>query len=230
MPDRRRHTTVRASALLAVVIAVAGCRALPPGGGGSGEPLESAASASGAVPVAVDAEAPEACGFPPGTPLEYAGRSTTAELDVQEVVGDPMSDDPADIYITRDAFDQGALHGRLVCAIFVNDPWFAEVTVHPADGGRLSLAPMPSISPSPLPSGSVVINTHCGLGFVRIEHEGRLWRFDVEEYPYNPPDGWSEIEVVQLRAGPNGPIVVGPDGSEWQLIPAEPDSSPRVCF
>ncbi len=31
-----------------------------------------------------------------------------------------MSDDLADIYITRDKFDQGDLHGRLVCAIFVD--------------------------------------------------------------------------------------------------------------
>jgi hypothetical protein len=81
-------------------------------------------------------EAPAACGFPPGTALSYAGRSTTAALDVQEIVGDPMSDDPADIYITRDALDQGEHHGRLVCAIFVGDPGFVEITVHPEDGGR----------------------------------------------------------------------------------------------
>ena len=42
-------------------------------------------------------------------------------------------DDPADIYITRDAFDQGEHHGRLVCAVFVNDPGFVEITVHPED-------------------------------------------------------------------------------------------------
>ena len=51
---------------------------------------------------------------------------------------DPMSDDPADIYVTRDTFNQGELHGRLVCAIFVNDPGFVEVTVHPEDWGRFT--------------------------------------------------------------------------------------------
>lgn len=176
------------------------------------------------------AEAPEACGFSEGAALSYAGRSTTTALDVQEVVGDPMSNKLADIYITRDAFDQGAMHGRLVCAIFVHDPSFVEVTVHPADGGRFSPASEPSMSPSPLPSGSIEIVTHCGLGFVRIEFEGQLWQFDVEEQP-NPPDGWGfNTTVVQLRPGPDGPIVVGPDGSEWQLIPAQPDSSARVCL
>jgi hypothetical protein len=70
-------------------------------------------------------------------------------LDVQEVVGDPMSNDPADIYITRDKFDQGNLHGRLVCAIFVNQPDFVEITVHPADGGRFSEKPQVSAPPEP---------------------------------------------------------------------------------
>jgi hypothetical protein len=96
-------------------------------------------------------EAPEACGFPDGTALSYAGRSTTAALDVQEVVGDPMSDDPADIYITRDKMDQGELRGRLVCAIFV-DSAFVEITVHPEDGGRYSAAPVPT---APEPSGGI---------------------------------------------------------------------------
>jgi hypothetical protein len=77
--------------------------------------------------------APEACGFPPGTALEFAGRATTAGPGVQEVRGDPMSNDPADIYVTRDAFDQGELRGRLVCAIYVNPPGFVEITVHPDD-------------------------------------------------------------------------------------------------
>jgi hypothetical protein len=91
---------------------------------------------SGCTTLSSGQEAPESCGFADGTALSYAGRSTTAALGVQEVVGDPMSNDPADIYITRDKFDQGELHGRLVCAIFVNQPGFVEITVHPADGGR----------------------------------------------------------------------------------------------
>jgi len=103
--------------------------------------------------LAIDAEAPPECGFPPGTPLEYAGRATTAELDVQEAIGDPMSDDPADIYITRDKFPQGEHLGRLVCAIFVNDPGFVEITVHPEDGGRfVPPTPAPSVTP---PAGGI---------------------------------------------------------------------------
>lgn len=198
--------------LLIAMLGIAGC-------GSAGAPTSPPASPS----------APAACGFPADTTLSYAGRSTTAALDVQEVVGDPMSQQLADIYITRDAFDQGAHHGRLVCAIFVDEPSFVEVTVHPADGGRFSASPVPSVSPSPLPSGSIEIVTHCGLDFVRIEFEGQLWRFDVEEQA-NPPKGWGGITVVQLRPGPHGPIVVGPDGSEWQLVRTQPDASPGGCM
>jgi hypothetical protein len=89
---------------------------------------------------------------------------------------------------------------------------------------------MPSTSPSPLPSGSIEIITHCGLDFVRIEYQGRLWRFDASHDP-NPPEGWpSEFAVVQVRPGPSGPIIVGPYGSEWELIPAEPQASPGICL
>ncbi|MDQ3149181.1 MAG: hypothetical protein M3Q38_04560, partial [Chloroflexota bacterium] len=160
----------------------------------------------------------------------YAGRSTTAALNVEEVVGDPLSDDPADIYITRDKFDQGDLHGRLVCTTYVDQGGFIEITVHPADGGRFSgEEAMPLANPNPLPSGMIEIVTHCGLGFVRIEHDGQLWRFDVGEQP-NPPEGWgANTTVVELVPSPSGPIVIGPDGSEWPLIPAEPDASPGFC-
>lgn len=102
-------------------------------------------------------EAPEACGFPPGTPLSYAGRSTTAELDVQEVVGDPLSFEPADIYITSEKQEQAnGRRGRLVCAIFVSSD-FVEVTMHPEDGGRFSPTPESSVfdvtcAPSPTPA------------------------------------------------------------------------------
>ena len=208
--------------LLVGILTIGGCRvAGDPGHAGSPELSR----------VEVGAEAPAACGFPEGTALSFAGRSTTADLDVQEVVGDPMSNALADIYITRDAFDQGELHGRLVCAVFVDDPGFVEVTVHPADGGRVT-EPLPTspVSPSPLPSGLIEIITHCGLDFVRIEYEGQLWRFDVED-DGNPPEGWGfNTTVVELRAGRKGPIVTGPDGSEWQLIPADPGDAPGACM
>lgn len=81
--------------------------------------------------------APDDCGFPPGAALEFSGRSTYAELRVGDAKGaasDPMSDEPADFYITRDSYNQGSLHGRLVCAIFVDEnAGFIEITVHPDD-------------------------------------------------------------------------------------------------
>jgi hypothetical protein len=92
-------------------------------------------------------EAPAECGFLPGAALEFAGRSTYAALGVGDAAGassDPMSDDPADIYITRDTYNQGQLHGRLVCAIFVGaNQWFVEITVHPQDWGRFTPVPEP---------------------------------------------------------------------------------------
>ena len=177
-----------------------------------------------------DVLGPDACGFAEGAVLEYAVRATTAGLDVQEVVGDPMSDDLADIYVTRDKFDQGEHHGRLVCAIFVDQPDFVEITVHPEDGGRfVEPEPTPIVTPTPLPPGFIEITTHCGLDFPRIEFEGELWKFDVEDSG-SPPEGWGfNSTVVQIKPGPNGPIVIGPDGSEWQLIPARPTDAPRVC-
>ena len=134
-------------------------------------------------------EAPESCGFPDGTGLSYAGRSTTAALNVQEVVGDPLSDDPADIYITRDKFDQGDLHGRLVCAIFVDQPGFVEITVHPADGGRFSVEPESSATAPPDGvSRNDAVDVACGL----------------------LPDGES-WEVRGVEAGP-----IGRDISMWE--------------
>jgi hypothetical protein len=174
-------------------------------------------------------EAADDC-FPPGTALSFSGRTTTAALDVQEVVGDPMSHQLADIFITRDAFDQGALHGRLVCAIYV-ETGFVEVTVHPADGGRVLGVPLgPSIPPTPLPSGQLEIVTHCGLDFVRIEWEGDIWRFDADDQP-NPPPGWGfNTTIVEIEPGPSGPIVTGPDGSRWELIRADPADAPGMCL
>ena len=94
-----------------------------------------------------------------------------------------MSDDPADIYITRDKFDQGTLRGRLVCAIFVNDPGFVEITVHPADGGRILETPEPSFAPEP--SG----------GISRDEAE------DAARDVVPKADGW---DVIAADAGPIG--------------------------
>ena len=160
---------IRRIALLASVVALAGCARLLPG---EGRPVESGGTA--APGVAVEGEAPLECGFPSGTVLSYAGRSTTAELDVQEAVGDPMSDDPADIYITRDEFDQGEHHGRLVCAVFVNDPGFVEVTVHPEDGGRF-VPPTPYPSVTAPPGGiSKVTATDIARAEVPDPSEGKL--------------------------------------------------------
>jgi hypothetical protein len=141
--------------LLAVAVmgaAFAGCRlagsaptsviSVPPSASASAGEVAADPSPSQAGP-----EAPAACGFPPGAALEFAGRSTYAELRVGDAKGDsvdPMSDEPADIYITRDTFNQGELHGRLVCAIFIGEnEGFVEITIHPEDWGRYTPEPEP---------------------------------------------------------------------------------------
>ena len=144
---------------LVAIVGLAGCR-LAPGGPptelaspneGLSQPVAPPPSASA---VAGGPEAPEQCGFPPGTALEFAGRSTYAELHVGDAKGepvDPLSDDPADIYITRDTFNQGELHGRLVCAIFVGaNEGFVEITIHPEDWGRYTPEPEPGEPPNAL--------------------------------------------------------------------------------
>lgn len=151
--------TRRLAVVVLMAVLLSACRVLGPGSQPAIEsvpptghpPTVEAEPAPPSEPApALDVEAPPECGFAEGTALEYAGRSTTAALDVQEVVGDPMSDNPADIYITRDPFARGELHGRLVCAIFANDPQFVEITVHPADGGRwVPPTPAPSIAEPP---------------------------------------------------------------------------------
>ena len=148
--------------VLVATVGLAGCRlagALP-----SELPSPSEVASPSNVPspsasaVAGGPEAPERCGFPPGTPLEFAGRSTYAELRVGDAKGDsgdPMSDEPADIYITRDTFNQGELHGRLVCAIFVGaNEGFVEITIHPDDWGRYTPEPEPGEPGFPPPGGT----------------------------------------------------------------------------
>ena len=139
-------------------------------------------------------EAPEPCGFADGTALSYAGRSTTAALNVQEVVGDPWSFAPADIYITRDRFDQGDMNGRLVCAIFVNDPGFVEVTVHPADGGRFFVTAPPSAAPAP------------SDGISREE------AVDAARAAVPDADEW---EVTGATAGPLGQVAPYVEDTDW---------------
>jgi hypothetical protein len=170
--------------LLVVAIVIAGCRAVPGG----------AAPSGGGEPASSFGEPPEACGFPPGTALEFAGRSTTAELDVQEAVGDPMSDDPADIYITRDKFDQGEHHGRLVCAVFVNQPGFVEVTVHPEDGGRVEpVDPTPRATAPP-------------EGIARDD------AIEIATGEIPDDEGW---ELLDAFDGPLGEMAVDPDSQPW---------------
>lgn len=171
---------------LGVTAALIGCGTLP--GQESADP--SVLKAPETLP---GQEAAEACGFPEGTALSFAGRSTTAALNVQEVVGDPMSFDPADIYITRDKFDQGQLHGRLVCAIFVNQPGFVEITVHPEDAGRFFLTPVPSVSAPP-------------TGISREEAVDTA-RNAVEDGP--------EWELAVAMSGPLGQIDTSWETNDW---------------
>jgi hypothetical protein len=231
-----RLTTMRRAAfrffvLVAVAALCAGCRLAPAGALASSTSSESTApttqtsvpetsgSSFVAATMPAGAEAPPECGFPPGTALEFAGRSTTAALDVQEAVGDPMSDDPADIYITRDKFDQGELHGRLVCAIFVNDPGFVEVTVHPEDGGRF-VPPTPYPSSTPPADG---LSREEAVAVARAETDAR--------------DGW---EVVVAESGPVGQIMpdvlayddwaqdLAPDKWVWRVFLVRDDQGVEV--
>lgn len=102
----------------------------------------------------LEGEAPADCGFAPGTELIFAGRSTTATLQVQEVIGDPLSNDPADIYITFDEIEQGDITARQVCTIYA-DPRFVELTLAPEgwdlDTGRPPAAPAPTSTDAPAP-------------------------------------------------------------------------------
>ncbi len=215
---------LKRAVLLATALALGGCRLA------GGAPPSSEVGLSGSPVAAPSGSALVGDGrcFGPEIALEYAGRSTMAELGVEEAPGAPMSTHQADIYITRDKFQEGIHFGRIVCAIYVEDGDFIEYTVHPDDQ---SSPPPPTPEPTPLPSGLIQINVHCGLGYPRIEFDGQVWRFKAEG-DGNTPAGWgSDDPVVQIRSGPDGPIITAPDGSEWQLILADSDEeAPSGCL
>ena len=146
--------------------------------------------------------APQACGFAPGTALEFAGRATTAGLGVQEVPGDPMSNDPADIYVTRDAFDQGELHGRLVCAIYVNPPGFVEITVHPDD--MPEVVEEPAAPAEPPPDG------------ISADEAVAVARDALAEGPDHEPAAWEDDwEIAPPQAGPVEQALPGREVWNW---------------
>lgn len=182
--------------IVAIALVCAACR-VPPAGLQPSATRSALAELTPARSEGMEAEAPPECGFPPGTALEFAGRSTTATLDVQEAIGDPMSDDPADIYITREKFDQGDLHGRLVCAVYVEPAGFVEVTVHPDDGGRF-VPPTPYPSSTP-PVGGIPEAQALEVAFKQVDQAA----------------GW-DVQVVQ--AGPIAqilPFVLDDGNYEW---------------
>lgn len=192
---------------VATALMCGGCRVVPAGAQPSASSALTESSSPSISPAAPDAEAPPECGFPPGTALEYAGRSTTAMLDVQEVAGDPMSDDPADIYITRDEFDQGELHGRLACAIYAEPAGFVEVTVVPEGwelGGARPPDP-PTAEPTPVPERpSTGISQSDAIAIAR----------EVARHP--------EAEVGYVSNGPAAEALMGLQGIEWaDAIPAD---------
>ncbi len=85
--------------------------------------------------------------------------------------------------------------------------------------------PSPSAEQTPLPSGWIRVGSHCGLDDAIVEIDGELWRFDAPESD-GPPAGWSDFQDVEVREGPSGPVVVGPDGREWKLILLQPGATP----
>ncbi|HJP70618.1 MAG TPA: hypothetical protein VJ975_02775 [Candidatus Limnocylindria bacterium] len=121
-------------------------------------------------------------------------------LGVQEVVDDPMSDDLADIYITRDEFDQGELHGRLVCAIYPESAGFVEVTVVPEGwelgGARPPDPPTPEPTPIPeRPSNGIAQSDAIAIARAVARH----------------PDA----EVGYVSDGPAAEALMGLQGIEW---------------
>jgi hypothetical protein len=159
--------------LLVVTVGLTGCRLVgaPPTEMASPTALASPSGVASPSVSAVDEvlEAPEDCQFPAGAALEFAGRSTYAELrvgDAKGASGDPMSDEPADIYITRDPITQegsGPL-GRFVCAIFVGEyQGFVEITMHPDDWDRYSPVPRPGEPANGLSADEAIEAASAGL-------------------------------------------------------------------
>lgn len=75
----------------------------------------------------------------------------------------------------------------------------------------------------------VQVVAHCGLDFVRIEWGGSTWRFDVPNQD-SPPEGWVDFQDVEIVSRDGEPMVIGPDGQDWPLIPADPEETPGFCF
>lgn len=139
--------------------------------------------------------APEACGFPEGTVLEFAGRSTTSALGLVDIADDPiLSIEPADIYITRDQLTQGDVQGRLVCAIYVTQSGFTEITVHPDDLPPVVEEPEP---PAPRPAD----------GITRQE----AMEVALEDAP-EADEAWV---VAVADAGPARDFIFDMDATDW---------------
>lgn len=201
-----RSVSERRQAPIAVLLAfvVAGCGAV------ASTSEEGVADGQASAPVApeVAGEAAPECGFEPGTPLIFAGRSTTSTLGVQEVIGDPMSDDSAEIYITRDEFDQGELRGRLVCAVYVEPPGFVEITVVPEGwepgGPRPPDPPTPAPTPRPEQPSSGIARADA----IAIAREAAPRR--------------AGAELGYVTNGPVGDVAMGLAGFEWAAaIPSD---------
>ena len=213
--------------VLVATVGLAGCRLA--GGLPSELPSPSEVASPSNVPspsasaVAGGPEAPERCGFPPGTPLVFAGRSTYAELRVGDAKGDsgdPMSDEPADIYITRDPITQegwGPL-GRFVCAIFVGEnDGFVEITMHPEDWDRYSPVPRPGKPANGLSADEAEEAARAALPegdewYVQLNGSGPIGDFipDYQEYGWDrdlTSDHWVWIALA-LRDNQSISVVI----------------------
>ncbi len=191
--------------LLVATLGLAGCRmaggapptATPsPTAGASPESVPSPSPSPSASAAAGMLEAPEQCGFPAGTALEFADRSSYAELRVGDAKGDsidPMSDEPADIYITRDPITREGSRqlGRFVCAIFGGEnEGFVEITMHPEDWDRYSPVPLPGEPANGLTADEATAAAHAVLPngdnwYVELAGSGPMGNF-------LSPDSWDE--------------------------------------
>ena len=65
--------------------------------------------------------APADCGFPPGTPLAFAGRTTMNQVGLIDTDPEQIhGDDRADIHVTLEPIEAHGVRGRLACVVYVD--------------------------------------------------------------------------------------------------------------
>jgi hypothetical protein len=64
---------------------------------------------------------PDGCGFPPGTPLAFSGRTTMNQVGLLDTDPEQVhGNDRADIYVTLEPIEAHGLRGRMACLMYVD--------------------------------------------------------------------------------------------------------------